>query len=366
MRKLRLFSPGVSGTVLAACLAAAAAVGGAGAGSDPLAAEIDRWSAFLQTNPRTDENWTQIKKVTQPLITLAREAFNDGRRLLALHRLAAARTNLAAAAWVGERPADKRNDADFLDAEWKRAGNTLKADLGPLHPGDLENVKPAAVRGLAEAALLQVRAFYEASAEYGRSTEPQYGLFYLGQAQAQRDFVAFCRKLTEPSSRRAPPLRSIAGELDVLEGEILDAYRPPASIDKHSDFIAASALLKEARELNTACFWRGALFRYLQAVQRFAPLRPGAAPIEGEALTSRLKAFESRLDASEFDESIGRLFLEAGQAAAGAGLTPGIAPAWPVATDVLPRYFAALEPAKPMPPRPTPRATVTLVRWPYT
>src|SRR5262249_25299800 len=148
MRKLRLFSPGVSGTVLAACLAAAAAVGGAGAGSDPLAAEIDRWSAFLQTNPRTDENWTQIKKVTQPLITLAPEAFNEGRRLLALHRLAAARTNLAAAAGVGERPADKRNDADFLDAEWKRARNTLKADLGPLHPGDLENVKPAAVRGL--------------------------------------------------------------------------------------------------------------------------------------------------------------------------------------------------------------------------
>src|SRR5262249_35565614 len=174
------------------------------------------------------------------------------------------------------------------------------------------------------------------------------------------------RKLTEPASRRAPPLRSIAQELDALEGEILAAYRPPASIDKHSDFISASALLKEARELNTACFWRGALFRYLQAVQRFAPLRPGAAPIEGEALTSRLKAFESRLDTSEFDESIGRLFLAAGQAAARCGPTAGVAPAWRGGTDLPPRYSAALEPAKPMPPRPAPRATVTLVRWPYT
>src|SRR5262249_29785164 len=54
------------------------------------------------------------------------------------------------------------------------------------------------------------------------------------------------------------------------------------------------------------------------------------------------------------------------RAAAGAPPTPGIAPAWPVATDVLPRYFAALEPARPAPRLPAPRATVTLVRWPYT
>src|SRR5262249_29785163 len=82
--------------------------------------------------------------------------------------------------------------------------------------------------------------------------------------------------------------------------------------DKHSDFISASALLKEARELNTACFWRGALFRYLQAVQRFAPIRPGATPLEGEALDTRLKSFETRLSASELAESIGRLFPQAG------------------------------------------------------
>jgi len=33
---------------------------------------------------------------------------------------------------------------------------------------------------------------------------------------------------------------------------------------------------------------------------------------------------------------------------------------------VLPRYFAALEPAIPEAPKTAPRATVTLVRWPYT
>ena len=348
--------------VALAAIAAASIVGAAR--QDSLAAEIDRWSTFLATNPRTDENWTQIKKVTEPLITRARQALSDGQRLLALYRLAAARTNLAAAAWVGERPADKKNDAAFLEGEWKRLGNALKADLGPLHPSDLDNVRPAAVRGMAEAALLQIRGFYDASLEYGNATSPEYGLFYLGQAQAQRDFVSFCRKLTEASSRRAPPLRSIATELDALEDEILEAYRPPASIDKHSEFIAASALLKEAHELNTACFWSGAMLRYLQAVQRFAALRPGAA-LDPKVVGERIKELDARLSGGDFDQSLGRLFLEAAQAAIAAPDSGG-PPAAPIVSDVLPRYFAALEPAHPPAPRPDPRVTVTLVRWPYT
>jgi hypothetical protein len=289
----------------------------------------------------------------------------DGQRLLALYRLAAARTNLAAAAWTGERPADKKNDAAFLEGEWKRLGKTLKAELGPLHPADLDNVRPAAVRGMAEAALLQIRGFYDASVEYGNATAPEYGLFYLGQAQAQRDFVSFCRKLSEASPRRAPPLRSIAVELDALEGEILDAYRPPASIDKHSEFIATSALLKEARELNAACFWSGAMLRYLQAIQRFAPLRPGASPLDAKLVGDRIKEFDARLSAGAFDQSLGRFFLEAAQAAAAAPDSGG-PPAAPIVSDVLPRYFAALEPMRPPAPRPDPRVTVTLVRWPYT
>jgi hypothetical protein len=126
-------------------------------------------------------------------------------------------------------------------------GKALGGELGPVHPAELDGARPAAVRGLAEAALLQARAYYDASLDYGRSTSPQYGLFYLGAAQAQRGFVSFCLKLDEPSSRRPPPLRSLKGELDSLEAELLAAYRPPASIDKHSEFIAASALIKVKR-----------------------------------------------------------------------------------------------------------------------
>ena len=75
---------------------------------DRLAAEIDRWAAFLRTNASTDEDWTQVKQVSEPVMARAQSALRDGRRLLALQRLAALEGNLAAvglgpgAARVGE------------------------------------------------------------------------------------------------------------------------------------------------------------------------------------------------------------------------------------------------------------------------
>jgi hypothetical protein len=141
----------------------------------------------------------------------------------------------------------------------------------PPRPDELAGVQPAALRALGEAALPQLRVYYDASLEYGRNTMPDSGLFYLGSAQAQRDFVAFARTLAERSSARAPAVRALEPELDALDKEMLAAYRPPLSIDKHPQFITASSLLKEARELDAARLRYGALLRYLQAAYRFAP-----------------------------------------------------------------------------------------------
>jgi hypothetical protein len=61
------------------------------------------------------------------------------------------------------------------------------------------------------------------------------------------------------------------------------------------------------------------------------------------------------------------MFLESAQANLSdpaPGGNPAIAAA--IVADVLPRYFAALEPARPEPPKVAPRVMVTLVRWPYT
>jgi hypothetical protein len=357
---------GLGAMVAMALAIMAPASGRAAEGNDPLAEEIERWSAFLRGNSATDEIWKQIKEGGEPALARAQQAQRDGRRWLALLRLAAVRSNLAAAAYMGERPVPERKETGAFEAEWRRMGSVLRDDLRAPSPAALADVRPAAVRALGESARPRVRVYYDASLEYGRSTTPDSGLFYLGSAQAERDFAAFARRLSAPTVLKPPPVRGLEAELDALEGELLASYRPPASIDKHGDFISASAAVKEARELDAAGLRYGALLRYLQAVLRAAPLR--AAGRSDAAVTARrLREQEARLADGNVDHSLGRIFLEAAQsdlaehAADGAAATAAA-----VVSDVLPRYFAALGPPPPRAARSAPRVTVTLVRWPYT
>jgi hypothetical protein len=313
--------------------------------------------------------WTQLKESTSPVIARAEEAVNDGRWYLALQRLAPARANLAAQTLVEEMPAKRRSDMAAFEEDWKRYGRELAADLKTPAPDAFAGVTPAAVRAVGEAALPQIRVFYDASLEYGRNTMAEAGFFYLASARAQKDFVGFVRSLSRPphGGGRAPALRSLEPEIHALEGELLAMYRPPASIDRHGEFISASSTLKEAAELDGWGLRCGALLRYLQAALRVDALRSPAPALEGEKLTARLAELDGRLDAGGRDDSIGRLFLESAQgdlAHLEAGKKPEAAAA--IARDVLPRYFAALEPAKPGPAAPPAQVTVTLVRWPYT
>jgi hypothetical protein len=351
--------------VAAAALALSALAGArARAASDPIAAEIDRWSAFVKNNPATDEIWKQIKDGSAAALGRATEALRAGRRLLALQRLAYARDDLAAAMYMGERSAAERKDTGAFEAEWRRMGGVLRDDLAPPRPDALAGVQPAALRALGEAALPQVRVYYEASLEYGRNTMPDSGLFYLGSAQAQRDFVAFARGLAERSALRAPVVRALGPELDALDAEMLAVYRPPLSIDEHPQFITASSLLKEARELDAAGLRYAALLRYLQAVYRFAPLRTAPPALDAPALAAELARARERLTPGAVDHSLGLLFLETAQSEA--ATAAGAANAAAIAADVLPRYFRALEPARPQPPAPPATVALTLVRWPYT
>ncbi len=337
------------------------------ASSDMIASQIERWSTYLQINTSTDETWQQIKQVSTPVLETAKTALRDGRRLWALQRLATAEPYLVASQYAsGLPPADLKDTAAF-EAAWKQMGSTLRADLEPPSPSTLDGVRPAAVRAIGEAALPQVRIYYDASLDYGRNTTAQYGLLQMGIALGQRDVVDLCRKVSEPSAPPPPPVRALSPELDALEAEFLAAYRPPAAIDKHDQFIGASAALKEARELDAAGLRYGALLRYLQAVLRSAPLRQAPGALDAQAIDERLGEFASRLSAARRDDSIGKLFLEIAQSdiqATEKGKTSSTAAT--VAQDVLPRYFAALEPASAQRPKPASEVTVTLVRWPYT
>jgi hypothetical protein len=119
---------------------------------DRLAAEIDRWAAFLRTNASTDEDWTQVKQASEPVMARTQSALRDGRRLLALQRLAALEGNLAAAAWVEARPTSARDEAAF-EAEWKRMGEVMHDRLSAPRGDALVGVSPALLRAVGEAAL---------------------------------------------------------------------------------------------------------------------------------------------------------------------------------------------------------------------
>jgi hypothetical protein len=332
---------------------------------DSLAAEIARWSALLASDSRTDALWLDAKKNGQPLLAQAEEELGHGRRLVALERLAAFRQSVGAALYASERPALERKDVAAFEAEWKRVGGVLRDVVSPDGGGpDLADIRPAFVRALAEASLSQAREFYEASLEDGRNTEPQYGLYYLGAAQSQREFVDIARAWTASPGLRSPSLRALRPEIDALQSDLLAAYHPPGAIERHAEFIVASAALKEARELDAAGRRHAALLRYLQAAQRVAALRPPVASGQTD-VNRRLAESAGRLDPA-IDHSVARFFIERAESALASSTSANDAVAAAIATDVLPRYFAALEPPPKAAPAPDPRVTVTLVRWPFT
>lgn len=333
--------------------------------ADPLEDDLARWRSVVASSTATDEISVSVRESVRPLLDGASRALADGHRLLALQRLAPARTNLSALAYVAGLPPAAREPGGF-EAEWRRMGPAFGREPEGALAGSLALVHPAAVRAIAEAALAQVRPTYEASLDYGRSTTPESGLFYLGVARAQQELAAFCRALGGPPAGAAPPLRALAPEIDALETALLLAYRPPASADRHPEFVAASATLKEARELDGAGMRHGALLRTLQAAQRVAVLTSGPLVEGDEAIAARLSALEARLGAGGRDDSLGRLFVEVARAdLASASREKRPVQAAAIEREVLPRYLAALGPAPAAAPRSAAKVTVTLVRWPY-
>jgi hypothetical protein len=338
----------------------------AGEKNDLIGSELAHWRSFIASAPGGDEIADDTKANAPATLDRVDDARTLGLERLALLRWAYAREPLSATEYLLGRSAEVRHANGAFEAEWKRLGEQLRGDLRTPPPDAMAGVAPALVRALGETALMQVRVYYDASLEYGRNTMPDAGLYYLGAAQAQRDLAALCRRMGAPSRLEAPAVRSLSPELDALERDLLAAYRPPASLDRHREFIQASATLKEAREQEAAGLRYGALLKYLQAVQRFAPLRPGASVPDAATLAAGVDAFAARLD-PRVDHSLGLYFVEAARAdlaRATEKAPPAIAAA--VVADVAPRYFAALGPAPAVPPRAAPRLTVTLVRWPYT
>ena len=351
------------------CIAAVVAIAQTSpAGNEPVTRAIAEAAAMFAAETSTDQLWTDAKAAIDSNLKEAQSAMAAGRRWLALERLAQARQALLATRFALRHPAERADLAAF-EREWTRLGATLGSAAPPA--ARLDTIHPAALRALAEVAMPQVRINYDAGLEYGRNTQPEYGLYYVGVADAQRQFVALARTLTPPAAdgRTVPPLRSLASEIAAVQGDLLSLYQPPASVDRHSEFIVASSALKEARQYDGLGLRHAALLRLLQGTQRTAMLH-AAAGRDSAAIAQQMKELRTRLENGRVDHSIGLLMLERAEAALDANTPAGRQTAEAIVTAVMPGYFAAVGPAPPSasPTRAsnTPLVTVTLVRWPFT
>jgi hypothetical protein len=336
---------------------------------DPLADAVERWQAKVRASGSVDEETKQIRDGAAPRLAEAERALAAGQRWLALSRLALVWSELEAAEYRNGVASDLRQQMAGLEREWQRLGPELARITATGRSTDFERL-PAAARALAEAALAQVSVYYQASLDYGRNTAPDYGLFYLGAARAQRDLATWIAKLPpRPSDVRSLAPRDLRSEIAAAGNELAAAYSPPLSIDSHAVLIRISALLKEADELAVAGARFGALQRLLDARARISRLtHPGRTMTAGEA-SERARTVAAALDASPIDASLQRLFLETALFSATdpeSRASGGGEVAAAIFADVLPAFPALLGPAPPRPPERRAEATVTLVRWPYT
>lgn len=312
----------------------------------------------------------------QGLVAKAQAAHDAGRDLLALERLTLARTLLEPLRRVASSAASPEAvTPEIFDRALAEANAELDRRRGELEARSAPSL-PAAVRALRDDARVQAPIYARTAPMWRENGDYFGGVFYVGNAVALARAAAFASTLRFPAPRPAPRIVPLEAVVDDLERELVRAYVPPVSKDRHREFISASAAVKTARDLLAAGSAEGALYEILRARLLGAPiLRAGRPPREASALRDSAVEWRRRLDASAADESIAVLFLEKAEAMLddAPGSPEAHANAGALLDDVLPEYARRVGPdaaavASASHPRPPggAEATVTLVRWPYT
>ncbi len=323
--------------------------------ADPIADEIAHWKKFLATNTSTSEDWKSIKEGSVPLLERAEKALAVGHRNFALHLVSYVQANLAGEKYRSQAPGNSKSLED-LEKEWRKKGPALQSATKP----HFKQV-PASVQAVAETSFSEVKPFYDSSLEYGKSTTAESGFFYLGASQGRLEFANSLATIQTQGSLKPPVLAGLAEQIESTETEILAAYKPPASIDQHPIFIRASGFLKHARELHAAGMHYGALYKMLDARSQLSKITDPGKSLSPEEAKIEADQISARFQKGKTDHSIARIFLEFALEQPYNGEK-----AHEVIKNVLPHYFAALQPSKNARKKESIAATVTLVRWPYT
>lgn len=332
----------------------------AGAAAEQLAAEISsiRHGTESVTPAKGTENeWKQ----GLGLLDEAEAALKAGRAYLALDRLAAARMLLGPLRFLAEHGDKPKEAVKALQAELA----SLQRELGEASSSTL----PLAVRAFRDEARVQAPVYAHTVAAWDQIEDAMGALFYGGQARELARLAAFEAGLRFPLPP-APPKLSAAGmadAVDAYERDLVAAYRPPVSADKHQQFILASAALKSARELLAAGSAEGALWNYLKA------RRYGAAITRADAPTPTREALQATVVAPIAGDAslLCRLTQQVATLLEGETVPEDrLRVADALVHDLIPAYRKLVSgsvSAKPVLAKGAPaKVTVTLVRWPYT
>ncbi len=232
----------------------------------------------------------------------------------------------------------KAGQAAF-DEEWRRVGAVLTLRQRRLAAVPRPPLRlPLFVQAVLERSLTQVQPNYQASPLYGQQTSLEYGLFYLGLAQAQMDFATFCRRLEVAAA--AAPLRSPASALAAMEQAVLDAYRQFDTPAQHSAFIRVNSLLKIAQDLTQERRTSGVWLQTLEARRALTAILVADAENQSAAdLRTQNAAVRARLTQAGGDQSLGWFYWQMAEAAL---VTEDLKQANAILRHVLPDYFNAL------------------------
>jgi hypothetical protein len=260
----------------------------------------------------------------------------------------------AASAFGFARSAGATTSAAFVE-KWTALGPPSKSPVP-------QGARPVIVDALAAAAEGRAAATYQASRPYAEDAGVDAGLYYLGESRALVAFAARARALGWPETPPRPRFRSIAREIALLDAEMTAKYETMARTE-HPTYISASAALKQARSLDDAREYPGALFEYLLSRYLFATVRDAAAQ---DATAERIAEARQSLDGAA-DHSIAELFLQLADEGLAGDLPAQHRGAAAALNDVLPAYLAAIAPPpSASAPAPSAQVTITLVRWPFT
>ncbi len=339
--------------------------------ADKLGATLESEAARIQRELRgmsdTPPDLKDSKDLIESFISHTSEALKARRYYLGLEELGKARVVLDGVQAVRDNQHAIEKGMPGFEGEWAKAAVALKDLNGnPAPRSDL----PAVVAALAESAQSKAIPVLDAAHAYATESDARFGFYYLGSAKGAAAFADFCSSLKLERERSPAPFRSVSPELEQLQQKVVNAFKPPRSIEHHSEFIRLNGALKLARELDTAKRYEGALYHYLDAVQQYAALEMKApdGAVQRARVRKQIAALQERLHGSDRDESVAELFVE--RAAAQLGAKQPNVNAWKsaraIVDGVLPAYFEVLKGPAELEQNVRAQTTVTLIRWPYT